>query len=404
MDKKKLAIIGTAGIPSEYGGFETLVEHLTYELNDKMNMTVYCSGKKYNKEGRKKSHNGARLVYLPFHANGFQSIIYDSISILHAVFYADVLLVLGVSAGLLLPLIRLFTGKKIITSIDGLEWKRSKWNKMTRWFLWLSEWCAVKASHANIADNESIQDYTAMRYGSLSNIIEYGADHVMPVKPQEDDYTRYPFLVRTYAIKVCRIEPENNIHIVLDAFAAMDNYNLVVVGNWNASEYGIALREKYSTGKNIIMLDPIYNQRDINMLRSNAVVYVHGHSAGGTNPSLVEAMHLHLPVIAFGVNYNRTTTEGKALYFRTSEDLKKIVSGVRLRELKQTGAAMGAIADRRYKWSVIAGKYLYLVNAVCDNSIAHNLKPSAGRRISASHLADIGISHLQTTALFYEKR
>jgi glycosyltransferase involved in cell wall biosynthesis len=365
---------------------------------------VYCSSKNYPEAERKMAHNGARLVYLPMSANGIQSIFYDIISILHALLFADVLLVLGVSAGFVLPLVRLFTNRKIITSIDGLEWKRNKWSKAARWFLWASEWCAVKASHANIADNESIQDYTAMRYGKLSTIIEYGADHVQPVTPQPADYERYPFLTKAYAVKVCRIEPENNIHIVLEAFSGLPGHNLVFVGNWNASEYGRKLRRQYNNYSNIIMLDPIYNQHDIDMLRSNAVLYIHGHSAGGTNPSLVEAMHLQLPVMAWGVNYNRTTTEGAARYFKSAEELRHHIRDTRVKELKQLGAAMAEIAHRRYRWSVIAKKYLHLIQAVCKKDVPQELQPGLSRVLSQKELSSKGLSHLQSISLFFEKR
>jgi len=118
---KKIAIVGTVGVPANYGGFETLAEHLIEDLGRHHEITVYCSGKKYPKEERQSTYLGAKLIYLPLEANGIQSIFYDSISILHAMFYADVLLILGVAGAWLLPFVRLFSNKKIIVSIDGFE-------------------------------------------------------------------------------------------------------------------------------------------------------------------------------------------------------------------------------------------------------------------------------------------
>jgi glycosyltransferase involved in cell wall biosynthesis len=115
-----------------------------------------------------------------------------------------------------------------------------------------------------------------------------------------------------YACKVCRIEPENNVHVVLDAFSKLPRHTLVFIGNWNNSEYGRALREKYKDNTNMHLLDPIYDQRTLDVIRGNCFLYIHGHSAGGTNPSLVEAMYLGLPVIAFDVSYNRTTTDNSS--------------------------------------------------------------------------------------------
>lgn len=401
--KKKLAIIGTVGLPARYGGFETLTEHLVKQLGDQYDITVYCSGKKYPKETRKNDYLGARLKYLPLQANGLQSIPYDTISILQSLFYADVLLILGVAGAWVLPFVKLFTKKKIIISIDGVEWKRDKWSKIARWYLWWAEKIAVKYSHADISDNESIQDYTAVRYGTLSNIIEYGADHTISVKPTPADKEAYPFLNKPYAFKVCRIEPENNIHIVLEAFSQMPKYTLVMIGNWNNSEYGAELKKRYSLFHNLLLLDPIYDQRKLDLIRGNAYVYIHGHSAGGTNPSLVEAMYLGLPILTFDVSYNRTTTENKAFYFKNAKDIVQIIENTRLSELRVRSAQMKEIADRRYTWSVIAQKYDFLVKSVLVNKKKISVKPTVSD-ISNTSLLELGVAHLQSPSLFYEKR
>lgn len=391
MKKKKVAIIGTVGVPACYGGFETLAEHLIEHTAQEHDITVYCSGKKYAKSERQHNYKGARLKFLPFDANGIQSIIYDSLSILHALFYADVILVLGVAGAWLFPFVRLFSTLKIIVSIDGIEWKRDKWNKLAKLYLWWAESLAVKYSHIDISDNESIQDYTAIRYGSLSQIIEYGADHTIKVKMKGSDKKRYPFLQKTYAFKVCRIEPENNVHLILEAFAEMPKYTLVIVGNWNKSEYGTKLKEKYSNISNLVLLDPIYNQSELDLLRSNATLYVHGHSAGGTNPSLVEAMYLALPIVAFGVSYNRTTTAHQALYFSDKEELKSVVSETKFSELQRIGNLMKQIADGRYTWKIIADKYNYLIQKALQNKKKSNLntlfeKPEVLMKYKAPHL------------------
>lgn len=401
--KKKIAVIGTVGLPAKYGGFETLTEHLVTQLGSRYDITVYCSQKKYPKAARPKTYQGAKLQYLPLEANGLQSIPYDSLSILHALFYADVLLILGVAGAWMLPFVKLFTRKKIIISIDGIEWKRGKWSRMAKWYLWWAEKIAVKFSHADISDNESIQDYTAVRYGSLSHIIEYGADHTMTVQPKPGDRECYPFLSKPYAFKVCRIEPENNIHIVLETFANLTQYNLVMVGNWEINEYGKELRSRYNGYNNLILLDPVYDQQKLDLLRSNAFIYVHGHSAGGTNPSLVEAMYLGLPVVAFDVSYNRTTSENKAFYFTTSADLENIIRKKPIAEWKANSQRMREVAHRRYTWEVIAKKYDFLIQQVLANHNKVSVKPTLAD-MPTETLLQFGAAHLQSTALFYEKR
>ncbi len=401
-EKKKIAVIGTVGLPANYGGFETLVHHLVKNMGSHYDLTVYCSGKRYPKSERKKFHDRAKLHYIPFDANGIQSIPYDTWSILHALKYADVLLILGVAGAWLLPFVRLFTNKKIVISIDGIEWKRNKWNWMAKLYLWWAEGMAVRYSHIDIADNESIQDYTAVRYQTLSRIVEYGADHTLQVAATSDDKQAYPFLKGPYAFKVCRIEPENNVHEVLKAFSELPDYVLVLVGNWSKSEYGIQLREQYRGYSNILMLDPIYDQRALDLLRSNALVYVHGHSAGGTNPSLVEAMSLGLPVLAFGVSYNKTTTEGSALYFNDAESLRKLVRNTPVKNLMEIGRKMRRIAQRRYTWKLIATRYQALV----QEAIELKSKSAAAPRVSLLEeqvLLHHEASHLRHAQLFYEQ-
>ncbi len=172
---KKIAIIGTVGVPAIYGGFETLAEYLTKYLGKKYELTVYCSSKSYS--NKIIEYNNARLVYLPLNANGVQSIPYDILSILKALRYADTLLILGVSGCISLPFVKLISRKKIVVNIDGLEWKREKWNKFAKWFLKFSEKLAVKYADAVITDNKVIQNYVLSEYGVKSTLIAYGADH-----------------------------------------------------------------------------------------------------------------------------------------------------------------------------------------------------------------------------------
>ena len=397
----QLAIIGTVGLPAKYGGFETLTSHLVEQLDQRYDMTVYCSGKQYAADERQTHYRNARLHYLPLEANGVQSIPYDTWSILHACLYADVLLILGVAGAWILPFVRLFTKKRIIISIDGIEWKRDKWSWPARMYLYWAEKIAVKYSHCDISDNESIQDYTALRYGSLSNVIEYGADHTLRVTVEPTDVERYPFLAQPYAFKVCRIEPENNIEMILRAFSEYANLPLVLVGNWTKSPFGQDLKDRYADRDNLILLDPIYDQREIDLLRGNAGLYVHGHSAGGTNPSLVEAMYLGLPIMAFGVSYNRTTTEDKAYYFDTEAELEELLDRTTLEDWKLVGRMMKEVADRRYRWSVIATKYHALVQRACSTNAKTSVRPTI-QACDPELLTEYGAGHLATHHLFYE--
>lgn len=357
LNVSKLGIIGTVGVPAKYGGFETLVHHLVLHLNQKFDITVYNSKPAYTEEERVEEWEGAKMVYLPIKANGFQSVFYDLYAMLLGIRSCDFLLVLGVSAGLFFPLFKLFSKKKIIVNIDGLEWRRPKWNWFARNYLLLSEMVACRFADEIITDNRILKEYVKIRYNRISSLIEYGADHTEKQAIQAGDEDRYPFLKGDYAFKVARIEPENNVRMILEAFAKNKEIDFVLVGNWEVSNYSKKLRAEFTDFEHLYLLDSIYETEDLDLLRSNASYYVHGHSAGGTNPSLVEAMFLKLPVISFDVIFNRVTTNNQAIYFNTSEELASILKNINQYPLYTVAENLKDIADKQYTWKNIADRY-----------------------------------------------
>jgi glycosyltransferase involved in cell wall biosynthesis len=352
---KKIAIIGTVGLPSNYGGFETLTEYLTKDLGDRFDITVFCSSTSY--KTKLKTHNNAKLKYLPLNANGIQSILYDIISIFYALLFADTLLVLGVSGCIVLPLVKLISTKKIIVNIDGIEWRRAKWGRFSKSFLKYSEKIAVTFADAIVTDNRVIQQYVKNSYNIESTYIPYGGDHVSKKTITTQVLKQFTFLNTQYAFKVCRIEPENNIHIILEAFVNTSTINFVIIGNWANSTYSKNLKLQYAHFKNIYMLDPIYNQDILNQIRSNCFLYIHGHSAGGTNPSLVEAMSLGLPVCTYDVSYNRETTSNSAIYFKDSIALQSLLQNQDTSLLNINARKMLLLASDNFTWQKIATAY-----------------------------------------------
>lgn len=350
---KNVTIVGIQGVPAQYGGFESLVENLIGEnKGDDIGYTVFCSGK--DMKQRLPEYKGAVLKYVPLRANGVQSIPYDMISFMRIPKDTDVILVLGVSGCLILPLFRLFCRKRLIINIDGLEHRREKWGRMARTFLKLSESMAVRHADVIISDNKGIQDYVREEYGRESVLIAYGGDHaVRSLAPEREEEVldRYGLRQEGYAVTVCRIEPENNCHLTLEAFSKSDR-ELVFIGNWSKSAYGQELKEKYSSFPNIHILDPIYDIDTLYALRKNSCAYVHGHSAGGTNPSLVEAMFFGKPILAYDVVYNRETTGGKADYWGSAEELVRLLES----ELSD-GKQLESMARNSYMWSHIAHQY-----------------------------------------------
>lgn len=356
---KKVAIIGSTGVPAKYGGFETLAHQLVINLEDKSELSVYCSAKLFPEEERQTHFHGAELHYVPLNGNGWQSIVYDIYSILHALTYADVLLILGVPGAIILPFVKLFSRKKIIVHLDGLEWKRDKWNKAAQLFLKFSESIAARFSDEIIADNQALYEYVEQTYNKDARVIAYGGDHTFQDLMEVEAFEKlYPFTVCNYAFSVCRIEPENNTHLILEAFSEQETYELIFVGNWLHSDYSRKLYERYKHLDHIHLVLPIYDNTILDRFKEKAKLYIHGHSAGGTNPSLVEAMYAKMPVIAFDVNFNRYSTFGQAEYFSSKEELKEIVSSISESDMLKNAARMKKSADSKYKWSIIADNYL----------------------------------------------
>lgn len=358
----KIAILGTVGVPGRYGGFETLAENLVryhYSTGHHASLAVWCSAKDNAEHPAR--FESAELHYVGLRANGIQSIPYDIISLWQAVRSGhNRILLLGVSGALGLPLIRLISRSRIVTNIDGIEWRREKWQPLARMVLRASEWAAVRFSHDVIADNQAIANHVRASYGRDCHVVAYGGDHALL---KDCDTPELEELPERYALALCRIEPENNVELILKAFEGLE-MSLVFVGNWSNSGYGRYLRKKYSTSKNIFLLDPIYDPATLYTIRVRASVYLHGHSAGGTNPSLVEMMHFGVPILAHGCAFNRYTTEEKAKYFETAVELAELVRGLDLNESTKIGNFMIEIARRKYTWSQIGKMYFDIVCGV----------------------------------------
>lgn len=355
----KIALIGTVGVPGRYGGFETLAENLVRYHNGTRQdaaLTVWCSGTDISDHSLR--FENAELRYVGLRANGVQSILYDVICLLQAIRSGhDRILLLGTSGALTLPLIRLISRARIITNIDGIEWKREKWRPLARLFLRLSEWAAVRFSHEVVADNQAIAEHVRDVYGSDCNVIAYGGDHALYHSAEVEAPEELP---HSYALGLCRIVPENNVHVILEALDVL-TMPLVFVGNWDNSKYGRELKARFSDSPNIFLLDPIYDPDLLYAVRARASIYLHGHSAGGTNPSLVEMMHFGIPVLAHACSFNRHSTGGKARYFESSGELIEQLGNLAPKDARMIGVKMREIAQHKYNWDQIGRAYFELL-------------------------------------------
>lgn len=349
--QKSVGIVGVRGIPAEYGGFETTAEAIAVLLQDRWAVTVFCSAQ----QKTRKQYRHVSLRFLPIPANGIWSLIYDTVSLFLARHH-NAVIILGVSGAWFLPAFRVFSRARIIINVDGMEWRREKWSLGSRLLLRFLEKCAIQNAHEVVADNAAIQDYVRQKYEIEAHLIPYGGDPIDSQVPRESIPWNSPVIPGTYWLALARIEPENNVEMILEAFID-SGQELVFLGNWANTPQGVLLRKRFGNVPNIMLLDPIYDRSIVDLLRQGCIAYLHGHSAGGTNPSLVEAMYSEAAVIAFDCVFNRETTEDEALYFSSSSDLRELVENLDNETLRANGAKMKAIADRRYSWRRVVDQY-----------------------------------------------
>lgn len=360
-DKKiKLSIIGSVGLPANYGGWETLVDNVIEFIAKDFNITVFCSSKVY--KTKIFNYKNVRLFYVNLYPNGFSSIFYDLISMVRAIRISNIMLILGVSGCIFLPLIKIFYNGKIIVNTDGIESERLKWGYFTKIFLRCSEALAIKFADCVVVDNQGILNHIFKKYGRTSTQIAYGGDHAKKIRLRPNVKKTFNIPNR-YAFKVARIEPENNIEMILNCFCKI-KFPLVIVGNWQSSQYGKDLLKKFKKISNIHILDAIYDLTILDQIRSNAYIYIHGHSVGGTNPSLVEAMFLGLPIFAYDVNFNRYTTDNSCLYFKNEKELNLLIKNIDKNLISRIAIKMKKIANQKYQWSKISQQYLTLLRGL----------------------------------------
>lgn len=316
----KIAIVGTRGIPNHYGGFEQCAEYLALGLVKRgFEVIVYNS---HNHPYQEKEWNAVHIVhcYDPENKLGTAGqFIYDLNCILDVrKRNCDVILQLGYTSssvwGWLLP-------KKVVvtTNMDGLEWKRTKYSKKVKKFLQFAESLGVKYSDHLISDSIGIQDYLKEKYKVASTYIAYGATFFE--NPEASVLNDYNLLPYQYDMLIARLEPENSIEIILDGVAKANCPRpFLVIGN-HETTYGNYLKNKFSSCSQIQFIGGIYNMGILNNLRYHSNIYFHGHTVGGTNPSLLEAMASNSLICANDNSFNRYILGTDAIYFQDANEV-----------------------------------------------------------------------------------
>ncbi|MGC4036809.1 MAG: DUF1972 domain-containing protein [Chitinophagaceae bacterium] len=323
MRRLRIGIIGTRGIPNHYGGFEQFAQYLSLGLVQRGH-DVYV----YNSSNHPYTENEWNDVQI-IHCNDPES----KLGTIGQFFYDlncindarkrkfDVLLHLGYTSDSIWHW-RWPKDAVNIVNMDGLEWMRSKYNKPTQRFLKYAESLAAKNAQFLIADSKYMQEYLGKKYKRPSTYIPYGAEVFSTVDLSV--FRRYTINPHQYYLLIARMEPENNIEMILQGHLASDNpYPLLVIGDTN-NAFGKKLTTCYKKSS-LIFCGSVYNQADLNNLRYHSLKYFHGHSVGGTNPSLLEAMACSCNIAAHNNIFNKSILQEDADYFSSADDVRKII-------------------------------------------------------------------------------
>jgi glycosyltransferase involved in cell wall biosynthesis len=353
----KIAILGTRGIPNNYGGYEQITEQLAAGLVENGHeVTVYNS---HNHPNQAKTWKGITIQhcydpeYLLSTAGQF---IYDLNCIRHArKNNFDIWLFMGYTSSSVWHM--LFPKNAVIVSnMDGVEWKRAKYAKPVQRFLKYAENLAVKHSQFHIADSQVIKEYLERTYPINVHFIPYGAS--LPRKQRHDALRQYNVARNDYHLLIARMEPENNVEMILDGFhESTVNKKFLVIGNPN-NKFGKHLLKKYNHDERVCFLGGLFNQEIVHSLRVNTALYFHGHSVGGTNPSLLEAMASGSLIAAHDNLFNKSVLGEEAFYFTDSHEVKTLVEQEPCKQTKDnfTGKNKEKIKEH-YNWETIIGHY-----------------------------------------------
>lgn len=364
----KIGILGTRGIPNNHGGFEQFAEYLSVYLADKGHeVYVYNS---HIHPYQENTYNGVHIVHcfdLEHIIGTAGQFVYD----LNCIWDSrarnfDVLLQLGYTSSSvwywLLP-----KNSIIITNMDGLEWKRTKYSKPVRRFLKTAEKLAVKSSDFLIADSIAIESYLKQKYQRSSKFIAYGANLFTNAQPQV--LKEYSVEAYRYNMLIARLEPENNVETILDGVViGAGKYPFLVVGK-HQTKFGEYLKNKYKDCQEIRFLDGIYNMQHLDNLRFFSNLYFHGHSVGGTNPSLLEAMASSSLIVAHDNPFNKGILANDAHYFSNSEDVTKHLGLSKDKFMNMISANLNKIKSE-YSWPIINRKYEDYMRYLHNNKVA----------------------------------
>ncbi len=371
----KIGIIGTRGIPNNYGGLEQFAERVSVLLV-KRGFEVYA----YNPHFHPYQKNEFQDVHVVHKWSPEKQIgtagnfIYDYLCLNDAIKKrCDIVLACGYTTMSISYLVSPIKKTRLVTNIDGMEWWRSKFSpsvqKLTKWF----EKIAIKKSYALISDNLGIEEYVREAFGLDSYFIPYGADKNEVI--DESVLAKFNLTKQSYNIMVCRLEPENNIEIILDGVAKSKSPTPMYIAAGTDHKYAKYLIEKYRPYPKIIFMGWVSGQGLLNNLRNLSALYFHGHSVGGTNPSLLEAMAGGALIAAHGNKFNRHVLGENAFYFMNADEVAAIIDNYETLNQQREKLVKNNLdkIDTFYNWDNIADMYAKMFKEVASGKLTYKL-------------------------------
>ncbi|WP_149202335.1 DUF1972 domain-containing protein [Actinotalea subterranea] len=363
----RVALVGTRGVPARYGGFETAVEEVGRRLAARgHDVVVYCRAGEG--EARPDEHLGMRLVHRPaMRRRSLETLSHTGLSVAHLLGHrVDAAIVFNAANAPWLPVLRA-ARIPVATHVDGLEWRRAKWGGAGRRYYRAAESLAVRWSDALVADARGIQDYYTDVFGAPTRLLAYGAPQVS--RDRHDRIAELGLEPDGYHLVVARFEPENHVELAVRGYAASAaRLPLVVVGSAPYAEaYTRAVRD--AADERVRFLGGVWDAELLDQLYANALTYVHGHSVGGTNPSLLRAIGAGTATVAYDVGFNREVLGHAGRYFSAPDDVARWVLDAEQDPAgaRERGDAL-RVRSTDYDWDAVADGYEALVRDLASGA------------------------------------
>jgi glycosyltransferase involved in cell wall biosynthesis len=384
----RIALLGTRGVPARYGGFETAVEEVGRRLADRGHRVVVYCRTGADDAPRPERYLGMKLVHLPAaRQRCLETLSHSALSAAHLLAHrADAAIVFNAANAPLLPMLRA-ARIPVATHVDGLEWKRAKWGPVGQRYYRMAESMAVRWSDALIADAQGIAEYYDNEFAAPTTLLTYGAPLIAPGSHRLAELGLSP---GGYHLAVARFEPENHVDVIVEGYCrSAAGKPLVVVGSAPYSDAYTARVHAAADGR-VRFLGGVWDQEQLDQLYANAYTYLHGHSVGGTNPSLLRAIGAGTAVLAYDVDFNREVIADSGRFFVGPSDVAALVEAA---EADPAGVdrdgARARVLARGYDWDAVAAGYEQLALSLAQRR--HTTRRPSGRRILAPRPAPVRV-------------